>query len=124
MDASQVLQTVLSVIQAGAGNATAGSPPAPGSAANSNGSAPTHNVGSAAPVGAVQLLVTLLSMSAVRDWMKLLLIGAFLETCRRLIAKSWESIQDYFWLTATFEMHEDPAGESLSRRKAMGEYVD
>lgn len=70
-----------------------------------------HDAGAAGPVGAVQLVMALLSMSAVRDWMKLLLIGAFLETCRRLITKSWESIQDFFWLTATFEMHEDPAGE-------------
>lgn len=110
MDASQVLQTVLSVIQASAGNTTAGSSP-PGSTTNTNGTVFMHDAGAAGPVGAVQLVMALLSMSAVRDWMKLLLIGAFLETCRRLITKSWESIQDFFWLTATFEMHEDPAGE-------------
>lgn len=114
MDASQILQTVLSAIQAGAGNTTTGSSHPPGSAANANGTVPMHDAGAAAPAGAVQLLMTLLSMSAVRDWMKLLLIGAFLETYRRLITQSWESIQDYFWLTATFEMHEDPAGEPIS----------
>ncbi|KAH9852607.1 P-loop containing nucleoside triphosphate hydrolase protein [Lenzites betulinus] len=104
MDASQILQTVLSAIQAGE-NAT--SPQGPHGAAT-NTTAP----GAAeppSPLDVTQLLVMLFSMSAVRDWAKLLLIGAFLEGCRRLLTRSWESIDDFFWVTATFELPDDTA---------------
>ncbi|KAI0372630.1 P-loop containing nucleoside triphosphate hydrolase protein [Pilatotrama ljubarskyi] len=61
------------------------------------------------PPSLPQLLVMLFSTTVVRDWIKLLLIGAVLETCRRLLNRSWESIWDFFWLTATFELDDEAA---------------
>ncbi|KAI0675785.1 P-loop containing nucleoside triphosphate hydrolase protein [Trametes maxima] len=104
MDAADVLQTVLSVIQSGS---VANMTSEPSSATNATvTSVPS---GPASPPGLSQLLVLLFSTAAIRDWAKLLLIGAFLEACRRGLNKSWESIGDFFWLTATFDLSEDPA---------------
>ncbi|KAG1725761.1 P-loop containing nucleoside triphosphate hydrolase protein [Suillus lakei] len=53
------------------------------------------------------LISFILSISALRDWAKLLIIGSFFETCRRLLATLWSSTIDSFFLTASFEDHDD-----------------
>lgn len=53
------------------------------------------------------LISFILSTSALRDWAKLLIIGSFFETCRRLLATIWSSTIDSFFLTASFEDHDD-----------------
>ncbi|KAG1774116.1 P-loop containing nucleoside triphosphate hydrolase protein [Suillus placidus] len=53
------------------------------------------------------LISFILSISALRDWAKLLIIGSFFETCRRLLATIWSSTIDSFFLTASFEDHDD-----------------
>ncbi|TBU36872.1 P-loop containing nucleoside triphosphate hydrolase protein [Dichomitus squalens] len=67
-----------------------------------------------------QMIMMIFSMSAFRDWAKLLLIGAFLETCRRSFTRVWEGIVDYFWVTVSLDWDDDAADWLmywLSRRK-------
>ncbi|KAI0927985.1 hypothetical protein AcV7_009314 [Taiwanofungus camphoratus] len=45
----------------------------------------------------------LLSLSALREWLKLLMVGGLIEACRRVFFSSWESLQDRFWITASFD---------------------
>jgi chaperone BCS1 len=40
-----------------------------------------------------------------------LIIGSFFETCRRLLATLWSSTIDSFFLTASFEDHDDSYSE-------------
>ncbi|KAI0333831.1 P-loop containing nucleoside triphosphate hydrolase protein [Cubamyces sp. BRFM 1775] len=127
MDAAQVLQTVLSVIQSqnGGGDAGANATVAAVSSASSQSSAsagaPLAQAALAAgSLSLPQLLFALVSSSAVRDWVKLLLVGAFFETCRRLLTKVWEDGGDYLWLTATFEWDDETSewiSYWLSKRK-------
>ncbi|KAH7915272.1 P-loop containing nucleoside triphosphate hydrolase protein [Hygrophoropsis aurantiaca] len=49
------------------------------------------------------MLSMLFSMSALRDWAKLLILGSFFETCRRLLSSLWRSTIDSFFITASFE---------------------
>ncbi|KAI0629346.1 P-loop containing nucleoside triphosphate hydrolase protein [Trametes polyzona] len=109
MDATQILQTVLSVVQAATNDTLPLQEPGAAASANATARAPFGASTPGAPMGVAQLLVMLFSMSAVRDWAKLLLIGAVLEMCRRVLTKSWQSIHDYFWLTAVFELNDDTA---------------
>lgn len=53
------------------------------------------------------LISFILSISALRDWAKLLIIGSFFETCRRLLATLWSSTIDSFFLTASFADYDD-----------------
>ena len=53
------------------------------------------------------LLSHLLALSAVRDWLKLLLIGSALEIMRRSISSSWSAVQRYFWITVTLDESDD-----------------
>ena len=117
MDAAQVLQTVLSVIQSQNGggdagaNATVAAVSPPSSQGSASAGAPLAQAALAAgSLSLPQLLFALVSSSAVRDWVKLLLVGAFFETCRRLLMKVWEDGGDYLWLTATFEWDDETSG--------------
>ncbi|KAI0695104.1 BCS1 N terminal-domain-containing protein [Cerioporus squamosus] len=108
MDAAQVLQAVLSAVQSG--NPIASVTPATIPTTMPPSSQPTTGPnGEALPPLLPQILFMLLSMSAVRDWIKLFLIGALLEGSRRILAKSWEMFTDYVWVTATFESNDDAA---------------
>ncbi|KAI0738475.1 P-loop containing nucleoside triphosphate hydrolase protein [Daedaleopsis nitida] len=115
MDAAQVLQTVLSVIQSGgeaglpSADAGAACPhPAASATQTSSASLPASVGGAAASnLSLPQLLLLLLGTSAVRDWIKLLLIGAFFETCRRFSGQAWTKVVDFFWVTVSFEIGED-----------------
>ncbi|KAI0940966.1 hypothetical protein AcV7_003195 [Taiwanofungus camphoratus] len=49
------------------------------------------------------LLSMILSGSALRDWLKFIVIGSVIETCRRLLFSSWRSFLESFWITASFD---------------------
>ncbi|KAJ8474450.1 hypothetical protein ONZ51_g7219 [Trametes cubensis] len=109
MDPAQVLQTVLSVIQ------------------SQNGGAGVFTIVSQCrPVGPGRLAkpapaaLRALSTGAVRDWARLFLMGALLETCRRVLTKVWEESDELLWLTATFEWSDETSewiSYWLSQRK-------
>ncbi len=110
MDAAHVLQTVLSVMQADAPQPAA--TPFNATCAQSGSQLPPPVA--AAPMTVPQMFMAIFSMAAVQDWAKLLLVGAFLEACRRGSAGAWEKLVDYFWVTADFEWDGDGSGESES----------
>ena len=45
----------------------------------------------------------LLSSSALREWLKLIVIGGVLETCRRSLFTSYNKFIDSFFITANFK---------------------
>ncbi|KAF9006168.1 P-loop containing nucleoside triphosphate hydrolase protein [Cyathus striatus] len=49
------------------------------------------------------LLTFLISLSAMRDWLKLIVIGGFFETCRRFIFSLYYKIYNSFFITAHFQ---------------------
>lgn len=53
------------------------------------------------------LIGLLLSFSAIRDWLKLLLMGAAFESFRQTIAKFFQYISDKFWFEATLDSEDD-----------------
>ncbi|KAF8892220.1 P-loop containing nucleoside triphosphate hydrolase protein [Infundibulicybe gibba] len=57
----------------------------------------THTVGLASPVR------TLFSHSALRNWLKLLLLGGFFEACRRAASILYRKVTEAFFVTAHFE---------------------
>ncbi|PIL24723.1 transporter [Ganoderma sinense ZZ0214-1] len=103
MDAAEVLQTVLSVIQGGTPIAT------PSSATSTPSSSQMLSPQGGGPPTIPQMIVTLLSLGAFWDWLKVLLVGAFLEICRRGSAAVWEKLWDSVWVTADFEWDSDGA---------------
>ena len=111
MDAAQVLQAVFSVIQPG-GVAPGASPASEGT--NGTSQVPNSPTNSS-PTSLPQIVLALLSLAAVRDWIKLLLLGSFLEVARRGLMKGWERLVDNIWVVATFEFSDDSSGTSTSR---------
>jgi mitochondrial chaperone BCS1 len=72
----------------------------------------TGNAATAAPTAPLtmptdlsSLIALLFSLSALREWLKLMVIGGVFESCRRLFSYSWGKFIDSFWITAQF--HED-----------------
>jgi chaperone BCS1 len=59
-------------------------------------------------------IASLLSISALRDWLKLFVIGAVLEFCRRLGVKAYNTIYNWFFITAVFMEDDDCFGEPFS----------
>lgn len=109
MDAVSVLQTVMSAIQSGAVNLTSsGESSATGNATVASAAAPA--VASFNILQLPSLISMLLSFSAVRDWLKLLLLGAIVETCRRVLTKAYYGFVNYFWITATFDGNDECVG--------------
>ncbi|OJT06701.1 hypothetical protein TRAPUB_2451 [Trametes pubescens] len=102
MDAVAVLQTVMSAIQSGAVNLNVSD-----SAAAGNATAAVASVASFSPLQLPSIISMVLSFSAVRDWIKLLLLGAVVETCRRVLTKSYYGLINYFWITATFDGNDE-----------------
>lgn len=49
------------------------------------------------------ILSLLLSFSALRDWVKLFVIGGAIESARRCLMMVWAWIIESFWLTACFD---------------------
>ncbi|OBZ73585.1 putative mitochondrial chaperone BCS1-B [Grifola frondosa] len=99
MDA--VLQSVLSAV--GSSNSANMSSSAATNATATPGPASVTN----SPSDLSSLVTMLLSFSAIRDWLKLLVLGSVLETCRRIIFGSWDSIVGTFWITAAFDGNDE-----------------
>jgi chaperone BCS1 len=48
-------------------------------------------------------IALLFSFSALRDWLKLIVIGGFFETCRRLVVSAYRKVVDAFFISASFD---------------------
>jgi chaperone BCS1 len=57
----------------------------------------------AMPTDLSSLVALLFSFSALRDWLKLIVIGGFFETCRRFAFSAYRNVIDSFFITAYFE---------------------
>lgn len=55
-------------------------------------------------------LSILMSMSALGDWLKLFIIGGFLETCRRSLSAWYQRLIDAFFITANFQQDDSSYG--------------
>jgi len=55
------------------------------------------------PTDVSSLITFIYSFSALRDYLKLIVLGGALETLRRLYSASYSSLVDRFFITATFE---------------------
>ena len=64
------------------------------------------------PTNLSGLVALLFSLSALRDWLKLIIIGGFFETCRRLIFSTWGTVIRSFWVTAYFKEDDSSYGAS------------
>ncbi|KAF4569632.1 hypothetical protein EYR40_008610 [Pleurotus pulmonarius] len=74
---------------------------------NSEGPAPRpHHEGSQSDLKS--LLLTLLSFSALQDWIKLIIIGGFFEAARRVAMSLYSQLLNTFFITVSFE-EDDPS---------------
>lgn len=55
------------------------------------------------PLNLSSIVSFLLSFAALRDWLKLIVIGGIIETCRRCGMRLWTTFMESFWLTACFD---------------------
>jgi mitochondrial chaperone BCS1 len=55
------------------------------------------------PTDVSSLITFIYSFSALRDYLKLIVLGGALETLRRLYSASYAGLVDRFFITATFE---------------------
>ncbi|ESK85466.1 mitochondrial chaperone bcs1 [Moniliophthora roreri MCA 2997] len=77
------------------------------SAFASNATAPSPSNGFS--VNDISALISFLfSFTALRDWVKLIVIGGFFETCRRFIFTMYSKAISSFWMYANFEQ-DDPS---------------
>ncbi|KAK7446314.1 hypothetical protein VKT23_014520 [Stygiomarasmius scandens] len=58
----------------------------------------------------VSLFFSMASMASIKDWLKLLFIGGFFETCRRLFTWAYSSVMEGFYMRASFDSN-DPSYE-------------
>ena len=77
----------------------------------SNWSSTTRNSATTNVTDISSLVAFLFSLAALRDWLKLILIGGFLEALRRLTVNTYESFVGSFWVTAYFD--EDDSSYSM-----------
>ncbi|KAJ7489380.1 P-loop containing nucleoside triphosphate hydrolase protein [Mycena latifolia] len=81
--------------------------PPDGAAANISTSEPVAptatNTPLAMPTDLSSLLALLLSFSALRDWMKLAVLGGFIELWRRFVFGGYHRLVNSFFITACFE---------------------
>lgn len=69
------------------------------------------------------LFALLFSLSALRDWLKLIVIGGFFETCRRLILSGYTKLVRSFFISASFEQGDSSYGEMfLVNRSPLSNY--
>jgi chaperone BCS1 len=54
-----------------------------------------------------------MSMAALGDWLKLFVIGGFLETCRRSLSAWYQKLTDAFFITANFQEGDSSYGTLL-----------
>lgn len=53
------------------------------------------------------LISTIISLAALRDWLKLFVVGGLLEWCRRYFFTFRDWVVGAFWITATFEANDE-----------------
>ena len=70
---------------------------------STNTTHPAEGIAAAIPSNLPGLLSLLLSFSALRDWVKLFVIGGAIETSRRCLMMAWSAFLESFWLTACFD---------------------
>jgi len=63
------------------------------------------------PTDFSSLIAFIYSFSALRDYLKLIIIGGAFETLRRLYSASFTSLLNRFFITATFESDDPSFGE-------------
>jgi len=68
------------------------------------------------PTDFSSLIAFIYSFSALRDYLKLIVLGGAFETLRRLSSASYTSLVDRFFITATFESDDLSFGEYPSPR--------
>lgn len=64
----------------------------------------------ATPTDLSSLLMLLFSFSALRDWLKLIIIGGFFETARRLAFSAYYKVINSFFITVYFEEEDSSYG--------------
>lgn len=62
------------------------------------------------PTDLLSLLSALVSIYALREWLILIVIGGFLESCRRLGCITYDKVINSFCITAEFEEDDDSYG--------------
>ena len=63
------------------------------------------------PTDFPSLFTFIYSISALRDYLKLIVLGGAFEVLRRLYSASYRSLMDRLFITATFESGDDSFGE-------------
>ena len=63
----------------------------------------TETLATGVPQDLASFIALLFSYSALRDWLKLIIIGGFFETCRRLVFATYNKIVDSFFICASFD---------------------
>ncbi len=77
----------------------------------------------ASPLNLSTLISLLLSFSALRDWLKLIVIGGVIETCRRTCLRLWSSFIESFWITASFDENDPSYSETFFLTGSLGSWI-
>ncbi|KAI0769155.1 P-loop containing nucleoside triphosphate hydrolase protein [Irpex lacteus] len=94
MDPVQLIQaSLVGLLQGGQSNVTA----------STNSTEPTPGSTGLPPLNFSSIVSFLLTFAALRDWLKLIVIGGVIETCRRGGMRLWATFVESFWLTACFD---------------------
>ena len=112
MDAVTILQTVLTAVQSGSIAGLDMSEVI--SAANSSirGATPSASPATSfSPLDTPGLIFKVLSLSVVRDWMLVFVIGIALEFLRRSLSYYWQKAKNYFWIRVTLDEGDDCGSE-------------
>ncbi|KZV96772.1 P-loop containing nucleoside triphosphate hydrolase protein [Exidia glandulosa HHB12029] len=68
-----------------------------------NSTTTTETAAPTLPTSFSDVFALLMTFHALRDWLKLIVLGGALETCRRLVFGTWAAFISSFFLTAHFE---------------------
>ena len=112
MDAVTILQTVLTAVQSGSIAGLDMSEVI--SAANSSirGATPSASPATSfSPLDTPGLIFKVLSLSVVRDWMLVFVIGITLEFLRRSLSYYWQKAKNFFWIRVTLDEGDDCGSE-------------
>ena len=108
-----VVQQVLSLLSQPTTTSSNGCAP---NATAATGGVPSH-LAVNLPEGWQTSLFPFLSLirwfAALPDWLKLLIVGGIVETCRRTLSTLYERLLGAFFITATFEEDDDAYGQSV-----------
>ncbi|KAF9447721.1 P-loop containing nucleoside triphosphate hydrolase protein [Macrolepiota fuliginosa MF-IS2] len=101
---AMLLQTVFSALVGNPGTVTPQlqDPCANDNATEASASMLTTTIPPPIPANVPALIASLLSISALRDWLKLFIIGAFFEMCRRVLVGTYRYAYNWFFITAVF----------------------